>query len=71
MGLEDHCGGKSHTITINIGFNLIYDCMETQEAQINQVNISKYCVPDFEFVKFSITAELRDNKVHAKNLKMK
>ena len=27
--LQDNCGGKSHTIGINIGSNIIYDYMET------------------------------------------
>ena len=39
--LEDEYGVKSHTIGITRGFNVMYDCMETHEIQLNHEILSK------------------------------
>ena len=64
--LEDKCGGNTHTIGINIGLNVIFDCIETHKLKLNHRNLSKCCAPKSDFVKFWYTAELKDNRVHAK-----
>ena len=66
MVLQDTSGGNTHAIGINRRLNVIYDCMETHEIQLNIENLSKYCGPNRDFDKFCHIAELRDNKVHAK-----
>ena len=65
--LEDDCGWKSNIIGSNRVLNLIYDCRETHEMQIHRKNLSNYGGPNRVFVKFCITAEIRDNKLHEKN----
>ena len=59
--LEDKGGGKTHTIGINRGLNIIYDCMETHELNLTHGNPSKCCGPNRESVKFFYTAELKNN----------
>ena len=47
--LEDKGGEKTHTMGINRGLRVIYDCMETRELKLNRGNHSKCCGPDREF----------------------
>ena len=64
--LEDKCGGRSYTIGVNRGLNIIYEHMEKHELQLYHDNLSKYCGHNVVFERFVITAELKDNRVHAK-----
>ena len=65
--LEDKIGRHSHTVGINSGLNVIYNCMDTYELKLNEQTLSKYCGHNCEFIIFCVAAELRDNKIHAKN----
>ena len=67
--LEDYCGGNTHTIGINRGLNISYDCTKTHKIQLNLDNLSKWCGPNRVFNRLCHTAELRDNKIHEKILK--
>ena len=40
--LQDESGGRSHTVGINRELEIIYDCMETHELKLNNVNPSIY-----------------------------
>ena len=64
--LEKYCGRKALTIVLNRGLNVIYDCIETHEMQLNHKNSCKYCRVNNACVKLCTTAELINIKVHAK-----
>ena len=64
--LRDPNGGRSHTVRINSGLKIIYDCMETHDLILNVHNLNKCCGPNKNFVNFVITQELKNNRVHAK-----
>ena len=67
--IRDKNGGRSYTVGINSGLKIIYECMENHEQNLNKENLNKCCEQDCEFQIFCVAAELRDNKVHAKNSK--
>ena len=71
MVVQDRSGGHTHTIGIGIESNAIYDYMETHKLQLSHENYRKYCEPNYVFERFYIAAELRNNKVREKILKMK
>ena len=71
MLLKYISGECYHTIVINSGLNVMYDCMETHELELNQQNLCKWCGPNFVFARLCIAVELSNNKVHEKTLKMK
>ena len=51
--------GRSHTIGINSGLKIIYDCMETHELIHNVQNLNKCCGPNKKFLNFVISLELK------------
>ena len=66
MVLLDTNGGRSHTVGINSGLKIIYDCMETHELIINAQNLNKCCGSNKKILNFVITQELKNDRVHAK-----
>ena len=67
--LRDKIGGRSHTVGINSGFEIMYYCMETHELKLNKQNLNKYRTQNCEFQFLCVAVELRDNKVHEKTNK--
>ena len=47
--LQDKIGGRSHTVGIKSGLEIIYDCMETHELKLNTKNINTCCGLTKEF----------------------
>ena len=41
--LQDTNGGRSHTVGINSGLKIIYNCMENHELKLNTQNINTCC----------------------------
>ena len=64
--LQDTSGGRSHTVGVNRGLKIIYDCMETHELKLNMQNLNKCCGITYKFNFIGLAAELKDNNVHAK-----
>ena len=56
---------------MNSGLNVVYYGMGPGELKINKQNLSKSCGHNCEFEFVNVAIELRDNKVHAKTLKVK
>ena len=47
--LRDTNCGRSHTVRINSGLKIIYDCMETHELILNVQNLNKCCGSNKKF----------------------
>ena len=57
--LMDENGSRSHAVGINVGKQLIYDCMETNTMVLNQQNLSTCCGDNRVFHKIQVAGELK------------
>ena len=64
--LRDTNIGHSHTVRINSGLKITYDCMETHELILNVQNLNKCCGPNKILLNVVVSQKLKNNRAYAK-----
>ena len=66
--LSDKDGNRSHAVGIDAGNQLIYDCMEDKQLQLNEDNLSICCGINKEFHRIELACELQKKRQKNYNL---